>query len=114
MMLQAGKYGVDPNSIGRMAEAKGHFDPIEGVSYADDNTQNLPVDDDVDVADPNAAPQDEPAVKVKAVPNAFAAPSLSTQADADAPKARAVESQPKNRFMTNDPSQNTQAPQGTR
>jgi penicillin-binding protein 2 len=96
LSLESGAYRVDPKAIGRMGEAKGHFNFIEAVKYPGENVPDAPVDD-VDTDDSNAREVDDAPIKVKAVP---AEPTFKSETQKEAPKARPVE-RPK--YQTNTP-----------
>ncbi len=104
MMAQAGSYQIDGRALGRVPEAKGNFNAVEAVSYADDNTSNLePITDD-----DSGMAEEEPVIKPKAIPNnTVPLPSFTTEADTAAPKARVVEKPTGPRYQKNDPSRNT-------
>jgi penicillin-binding protein 2 len=96
-----GSYKVDLATIAKLTEAKGHFKLIDSVSYG--TGPNVPKsDDDADV--PDDEPPPEKIYKPKAVPAAVPteAPSLGTQGNVVAPKARVMEGP---QFKANSPSQ---------
>lgn len=99
--LESDKFRVDPNSIGRMSEAKGHMNFIEAVKYPnEDNVPDLPEDDADSGTTDEEARESEPVVKVKAVP--IEAPTVQNEGSVAAPRAVPVD---KPRYKTNTPSQ---------
>lgn len=97
--LESNNYRVDPSTIGRMPEAKGHLNFIESVKYSSDiNVPELPEDD----ADAGASDEDsresEPIVKVKAVP--LEAPTVQNEGSVVVPRAVPVD---KPKYKTNTP-----------
>jgi penicillin-binding protein 2 len=97
--LEANTYRVDPASIGKLAEAKGHFNYIESVKYENEiNVPELPESDaESGIEDENAR---ESAVVLKVKP--VEAPIIQNEGAVVAPKARPVV-QPKYKANTPNP-----------
>ena len=88
-----GTFKVDLATIAKNTEAKGHFNSLDAISYG--NSPNVPklAEDDAEVTDDEPPP--EKIYQGKAVPNPvpvpIEAPTLESQGNVTAPKARVVD-----------------------
>ena len=97
--LETNNFRVDPASIGHMAEAKGHFNFIESVKYANDvNVPDLP-EDDSEAGVNDAEPMESEPIKVRAVVP-LEEPSAPVESSTVAPRARPVDG---NKYKPNTP-----------
>ncbi len=97
--LETNNFRVDPASIGHMAEAKGHFNFIEAVKYANDvNVPDLP-EDDSEAGVNDAEPIESEPIKVRAVVP-LEEPTAPVEGSTVAPRARPVEG---NKYKPNTP-----------
>ncbi|MBP7950260.1 MAG: penicillin-binding protein 2 [Verrucomicrobiales bacterium] len=96
--VETGGYRVDPNAIGRMPEATGHFNFIESPKFPGVNLPETPTDEDTGDGGSDSEPLP---VKVKSVP--FAQPDFKAEGNVVVPKAKVVD---KPRYQTNPQSKN--------